>query len=155
MTSHGRHGVSNWEQFDYGQLECMFHSLVKLPTTKPHITCQDNIVNPDIHVLKRKKMRSSLRWRHNDRDGVSNHQPHECLLNRLFRRRLKKISKFRVTGLCAGNSSVTGGFPAQRVNNAENVSIWWRHHDSEKSVRDTQGYCVLLADLKILFDITK
>ena len=30
---------------------------------------------------------SSLKWRHNRRDGVSNHQPHECLLNRLFRRR--------------------------------------------------------------------
>ena len=44
----------------------------------------------------------SLQWRHNDHDGVSNHQPHDCLLNRLFRRRLKKTSKLRVTGLCAG-----------------------------------------------------
>ena len=40
----------------------------------------------------------------------------------------KKTSKLRVTGLCAGNSSVTGEFPAQRASNAENVSIWWRHH---------------------------
>ena len=46
----------------------------------------------------------SLRWRHNYHDGVSNHQPHGCLLNRLFRRRSKKTSKIRVTGLCAGNS---------------------------------------------------
>ena len=46
----------------------------------------------------------SLRWRHNDHPGVSNHQPHGCLLNRLFRRRWKKTSKLRVTGLCAGNS---------------------------------------------------
>ena len=46
----------------------------------------------------------SLRWRHNDHAGVSNHQPHDCLLNRLFRRRSKKTSKLRVTGLCAGNS---------------------------------------------------
>ena len=46
----------------------------------------------------------SLRWRHNDHDGVSNHQPHRRLLNRLFRRRSKKTSKLRVTGLCAGNS---------------------------------------------------
>ena len=46
----------------------------------------------------------SLHWRHNDHDGVSNHQPHHCLLNRLFRRRSKKSSKLRVTGLCAGNS---------------------------------------------------
>ena len=47
---------------------------------------------------------SSLRWRHNDHDSVSNHQPHGCLLNRLFRRRSKKTSKLRVTGLCVGNS---------------------------------------------------
>ena len=46
----------------------------------------------------------SLLWRHNDHDGVSNHQSHGCLLNRLFRRRSKKISKLRVTGLCVGNS---------------------------------------------------
>ena len=47
---------------------------------------------------------TTLWWRHNDHDSVSNHQPHECLLNRLFRRRSKKTSKLRVTGLCVGNS---------------------------------------------------
>ena len=36
--------------------------------------------------------------------GVLNHQPHGCLLSRLFRRRSKKTSKHRVTGLCVGNS---------------------------------------------------
>ena len=69
-----------------------------------------------------------LQWRHNERNGVSNHQPHDCLLNRLFRRRSMKTSKLRVTGLCAWNSPVTGEFPAQRASYAENVSIWWRHH---------------------------
>ena len=46
----------------------------------------------------------TLRWRHNELDGVSDHQPHDCLLNRLFGRRSKKTSKLRVTGHCAGNS---------------------------------------------------
>ena len=40
----------------------------------------------------------------------------------------KKPAKLRVAGLCAGNSSAAGEFPAQRASNAENVSIWWRHH---------------------------
>ena len=71
----------------------------------------------------------SLRLSYNGRDSVSNHQPHDCLLNRLFRRRSKKTSKLRVTGLCAGNSPATGEFPAQRARNAENVSVWWRHND--------------------------
>ena len=34
------------------------------------------------------------------------------------------------TGLCAGNSPVTGEFPAQMSSNAGNVSIWWRHHEA-------------------------
>ena len=44
------------------------------------------------------------------------------------RRRSKKIPKPRVTGLCVGNSPVTGEFPTQRASSAEKVSIWWRHH---------------------------
>ena len=40
----------------------------------------------------------------------------------------KRTSKLRVTGLCVGNSPGTGEFPAQMASNAENVSIWWRHH---------------------------
>ena len=57
-------------------------------------------------------------------------------LNGLFRRRAKKTSKLRVTGLCAGNSPGTGEFPAQRASNAENVFIWWRHH-ARSSLRAT------------------
>ena len=40
----------------------------------------------------------SLHWRHNDRDGVSNHQRLDSLLNPLSGRRSKKTSKPRVTG---------------------------------------------------------
>ena len=65
---------------------------------------------------------------HNERSCVSNHQPHGSLLNRLFRRKSKKTSKLRITGLYVGNSPGTGEFPAQMASNAENVSIWWRHH---------------------------
>ena len=70
----------------------------------------------------------TLQWRHNGHYSVSNHQPHHCLLNRSCRRRSKKTPKLHVTGLCAGNSPGTGEFPAQMASNAENVSIWWRHH---------------------------
>ena len=79
-----------------------------------------------------------LRWRHNEHDSVSNHQPHDCLLNRLFRGRSKKTSKLHVTGFCAGNSPGTGEFPAQMASNAENVSIWWRHHGERQWSRHVQ-----------------
>ena len=72
----------------------------------------------------------TLHWRHNYPDGVSNHQPQDCLLNCLFRCISKKTSKLRVTGLCAENSPGTGEFSAKKASNSENVSIWWRHHDS-------------------------
>ena len=75
---------------------------------------------------------SPLQWRHNKWDGVSNHHRPDCLLNLLSRRRSKKTSKLRVTGLCEGNSPVTGEFPTQRASNAVNVSIWWRHHDMKE-----------------------
>ena len=52
-----------------------------------------------------------------------------CLVNRLYRRRSKKISKLCITSLCEGNSPMTGEFPTQTASNVENVSIWWRHHD--------------------------
>ena len=71
-----------------------------------------------------------LQWRHNGHDGVSNNQPYECLLNCLLRRRSKKTSKLRVTGLCVGNSPGIGEFPAQMASSAENVFSWWRHHDT-------------------------
>ena len=44
---------------------------------------------------------TTLQWHHNGHNGVSNHQPHDCLLNRLFRSRSKKTSKLHVTGICA------------------------------------------------------
>ena len=69
-----------------------------------------------------------LQWRHHEHDGVWNHLRLDRSLKRLFRRRSKKTSKLRVIGLCEGNSTVTGEFPAQRASNAENFSFWWRHH---------------------------
>ena len=71
---------------------------------------------------------SVLHWHHNERDGISNHQLLDCLLNCLFRCMSKKTPKLHITGLCEGNSPVTGEFPAQRSSYAENVSIWWHHH---------------------------
>ena len=44
------------------------------------------------------KSLESLQWRHNGHDGVSNHQPHGCLLNRFFKAQTKKTSKLSVTG---------------------------------------------------------
>ena len=109
--------------------------------------------------------RETLQWRHNGHDSVLNHQSYDCLLNRLFKRRSKQTSKLRVTGPCARNSPETGEFPAQMASNAENVSIWWRHHESTwflqawfQQTPDTEGrnkrsLCKILSDLFYLFGL--
>ena len=76
---------------------------------------------PGIRGLVWKKYASSLEWRCNGRDGVSNHQP--LFTQPFIQRRSTKISMFRVTAFCAENSPVTGEFPAQMASNAENVSM--------------------------------
>ena len=95
-----------------------------------------------VHIIWQTNSNSTctLLWRHNGCDSVSNYQSHDCLLNRLFRRRWKKTSKFGVSGLCAGNSPGTGEFPTQMASYAENVSIWWRHHDTCKCLGTALGY---------------
>ena len=93
----------------------------RLQPTKPITNCQRIGSSWDKTLI-------SLQGRHNGHDGVSNHQPHHCLLNHLTWSRSKKTSKLRVTGLCAGNSRGTGEFRAQMASNAKNASIWLRNH---------------------------
>ena len=49
-----------------------------------------------------------------------------------------------------GNSPGTGEFSAQMASNAENVSIWWRHHDLESR---TKFHLILLVMVKLLLAI--
>ena len=46
----------------------------------------------------------------------------------------KHQSSASLLGLCSGNSPATGEFPAQMASNAQNVSIWWRHHGPERFI---------------------
>ena len=48
----------------------------------------------------------SLQWRHNERDGVSNHQPHDCLLNRLFKAQI--IENIKAPRHCPWCGKFTG-----------------------------------------------
>ena len=108
-------------------VNCNWHQLgenCQVIAKTSHIIASIRSVNLQVFMFK-------LHWRHNGHDGISNHQPHDCLLNRFLRRRSKKIPKLRVTGLCgAGNSPVTGEFPSQMASNAKTNSIGWRHHAS-------------------------
>ena len=71
-----------------------------------------------IYVTRPQWVNRATHWtftlgrRYNDSDGVSNHKPYDCLLNRFFfRHRWKKTSKLRVTVLCEGKSPDTVNSP--------------------------------------------
>ena len=88
-----------------------------------------------IHIIQGYFNDTTLQWRDNEYGGFSNHQSHNCLLIHLFRRISKKtLKKLDVTGLCEGNSPVTGEFPTQRASHVENVSISWLHHEEDHSI---------------------
>ena len=131
-------GKCDWWEFLYRIWEATDSPLYSL-NGRRKLLCKETV-----------KESTPLLWRHNEHDVVSNHQPYDCLLNRSFRRRSKKTSKLGVTGLCVGNSPETGKFPAQIASNAENVSIWWRHHVSLwsawgcKSVRVLARWCPVM-----------
>ena len=107
------HLIAHWGLFLYKAVQSLSHvirSYISVAWCKKDIT-------------------PALQWRHNDCDSVSIHQRLDYLLNHLIRHRSKKTSKLHLTGLCVGNSLGTGEFPAPMASNAENVSIWWRHHE--------------------------
>ena len=108
------------------------------------MTCKFGIrlISPSRRIPNRNWLCFTLPWHHNDRDYVSNYQPHDCLLNCLFGRKTKKTSKLRVTGLRAGNSPRTGEFPAQRASDAENASIW-RHEIQNDDVHIWYVLCLV------------
>ena len=67
-------------------------------------------------------------WRHNESDGVSDQQPHDCLLKCLFRRRRKKNIKAPRHWPLRGEFTGVRWIPCTRGPYAQHVSIWWRHH---------------------------
>ena len=44
-------------------------------------------------VSTRQLLEMPLQWRHNETGNVSKHQPHDCLLNRLFNVQIKENIK--------------------------------------------------------------
>ena len=80
-------------------------------------------------------------WRHNGRDGVSNHQPHHFYATIYS---CADQGKYRSSAPVAFVRGIhRDEFPAQMTSNAENVSIWWRHHAYKNTVCEiTRGWLV-------------
>ena len=82
------------------------------------------LLHAEMRISEAREMsREILQWRHNERNGDSNHR---CSFVGSGEDK-KKTSKLRVTGLCAGNSPMTGD--PKKASNAKNVSTWWHHHE--------------------------
>ena len=69
----------------------------------------------------------SVQWRHNERDGVSNHQHHDCLLNHLFKGQIKKKHQ------SSASLTFVRRFHWWPMNSPHKgpergKCFWWRHH---------------------------
>ena len=99
----------------------------------------------------------TVHWRHNECDGVSNHQRLDCLLNRLFRRRSNKPSKCRVTGLCGGNPPWPLDFPPKGPATPKmflfvDVIIAWQHFCIIRSLCNAELWWFLCCWPKQVFE---
>ena len=85
---------------------------------------QHNFVHGMLTLTTVKTPIRSLQWHHNERNDVSNHRRLDCLLSRSGTDQRKHLSS-------ASLAFVRGihWWPVEeRASNAENISIWWRHH---------------------------
>ena len=102
--------------------------------------------------LRGKSPKSSwcpLRWRHNGRDGAWNHQPLFTLSLSLFtlftlsfilvqiKENIKASRHWPLWAEFTGDRWI----PHTMASNAENVSIWWRHHGNHKK-QAQQTMCI-------------
>ena len=71
---------------------------------------------------------STLQWRHNEHDGVSNHQPHDCLLNRLFKAQIKENIKASRHWPLYGEFTGDRWIPRTNGQLRGNISFWLRHN---------------------------
>ena len=94
---------SVWEHV--GFIECNTRITCILKVLVAVVECERKV---KYHPRCKLRVYFSWQWRHNEPNGISNPQRLDCLVNHLFRRRPRKTSKLRVTGLCEGKSPVTG-----------------------------------------------
>ena len=135
---------------------CSDSNICYVPARQPNLHIHGCGLSNTNEVVNADEWFGTLQWRHSGCDSVSNHQPHDGLLNRLFRRRSKKTSELRVTGLCEGNSPGSGEFPAQMASNAENVSVGWRHHEALDLVNseDRPKFCIWASNKSLVNNLS-
>ena len=86
-------------------------------------------------MLSKISLKWSLQWRHNGLDGVSIHQHHDCLLNRLSKK-IKVRRHWPLWGEFTGDRWI----PRTKDQKTENGSISWRHHDDIDMLLDPYNY---------------
>ena len=68
---------------------CLGLNVLRATWAELGIAYSPTVSNVESHLL----MLNALQWCHNECDGISNHQPHNCLLNRLFKAQIKENTK--------------------------------------------------------------
>ena len=87
--------------------------------------------NPNKSLIKQTlpyigTMCTSLQWRHNERDGISNHRRVDCLpfVQAQIKENIKASHRWPLWEEFTGDRWL----PCTKTSNAENVPIWWHHY---------------------------
>ena len=65
-----------------------------------------------------------LQWRHDGRNGVSNHQPHDCLRNRLFRHKSTK-NQSSASQAPKGSRAIRDRASYHKISNSLQCFLFW------------------------------
>ena len=79
---------------EIGKHEAYFRPLRSYPSFEvKYFVCADRCNKLWIRGEWKSSINCPLQWRHNERNDVSNHHPHDCILNRLFKAQIKENTK--------------------------------------------------------------
>ena len=79
-------------------------------------------------IIHRGRQGPTIQWRHNERDGVSNHM-RSLFAQPFVQEEIKKHQSSALLPLVRGIRRWPVDFPSRRASNAERVFIWWCHHE--------------------------
>ena len=108
---------------------------------------------PSCDFWHRQKFIKSLQWCHNGRDGISNHQPYHCLLNRLLdqRKHQSSASLAFVRGIHRWPVNSPHKWPVTRkMLPYDDINMWSR----DRYLQTTVFKCIFNENVWISIDIS-
>ena len=106
------------------------------------------------HSVTSNSFMKTSQWRHNERDRVASQITsltivYSTVYSGVDQRKHQRSALLAFVRRI--HPSVTGEFPAQKASNAENISIWWRHHIYDLANLTNVSESIILQSVRLSF----